>query len=106
MPKGFRNGGGRWHGGGDPGTFGEPDRNKGTVPVDVGHGQMVEAKVGADFVNTVEQIARDSNYGGYFRVFVGTSEPNSMKEVVNPGDAPTKIEAGSRIAITGYDKVG
>ena len=103
---GFRNGGGKWHAGDNKGTFGEPDRNKGVVPVDVGHGQMVEAKVGADFVNTVEAIARDANYGGYFRVFYANDGAGSMTEVVNPGDAPAKIEAGMRIAITSYDKVG
>ena len=81
-------------------SFGEPDRNAPTVGVDVGRGQAVSAAVGADFVNTVEKIARDAHYGGYFRVFVNGSE------VVNPGDSPEKIEAGMRIAITSYDKVG
>lgn len=105
-PRGFRNGGGKWHGGGDPGVFGEPDRNKGTVPVDVGHGQKVEAKVGSDFVNTVEQIARDSNYGGYYKVYLAKDAESGMTEIVNPGDAPSKIESGMRIAIAPYDKVG
>jgi len=81
-------------------VFGEPDRKKGNVSVDVGRGSMVEVPVGADFVNTVEQLARDAHYGGYFKVFVNNSE------VVNPNDAPDKIEAGMRIAITSYDKVG
>lgn len=99
-PIGFRNGGGKWRSGGDKGSFGESDRDAKTVPVDVGHGNMVEAKVGADFVNTIEQIARDARYGGYYRVYLNGSE------VVNPGDAPAKIEAGSRIGIAPYDKVG
>ena len=97
---GFRNGGGRWHAGDNKGIFGEPDRKAGTVPVVLGNGNVVEAKVGSDFVATVEQIAKDAHYGGYFRVFV------NQQEIQNPGDAPKKIEEGQRLSITSYDKVG
>lgn len=95
-----RNGQGRYTRQNPSENFGEPDRNAGTVGIDVGRGQAVSAAVGADFVNTVEKIARDAHYGGYFRVFVNGNE------VVNPGDSPEKIEEGMRIAITSYDKVG
>lgn len=81
-------------------VFGEPDRAKGTAPVDVGHGQMVEVEVGSSFVNSLEKIARDYNYGGFFKVWL------NGKEIINPADAPDKVEAGMRIAITAYDKVG
>jgi hypothetical protein len=86
-------------------TFGEPDRNRGTVSVDVGRGNFVEVEVGAPFVNTVEQLARDANYGGYYRVFLAQGDGESQ-EIVNPGDSPETIESGMRIAITSYDKVG
>jgi len=81
-------------------TFGEPDRSQGTVSVEVGRGGNVEVSVGSSFVNTIEQLARDHHFGGYFRVFVNGSE------LVNPDNAPNQIEAGMRIAITSYDKVG
>ena len=102
---GFRNGGGRWHAGSNKGVFGEPDRTAGVVSVDVGNGQKVEAKVGSDFVNTVEQIARDCKNGCFYKVYLATGT-GSLQEVLNPEDAPAKIEAGMRIAITSYDKVG
>ena len=95
-----RNGNGRYMRSSQPESFGETDRNAGTVGVDVGRGHMVEAAVGADFVNTTETIAREAHYGGFYRVFLDGAE------IVEPGDAPEKIEAGMRIAITSYDKVG
>ena len=105
-PQGYRNGGGKWRSGGEKGAFGEADRGQDKlVPVDVGHGNMVEAKVGADFVNTVEQIARDCHYGGFYRVYLAQNG-GKMSEVLNPSDAPAKIESGMRLAITSYDKVG
>lgn len=102
-----RNGGGRFtRKAAKPDTFGEPDRAAGIVSVDVGRGQAVEVKVGADFVNTLEQIARDYHYGGYYRIFLAEGSGRDMHEVVNPEDSPDKVEAGMRIAITSYDKVG
>ena len=83
-----------------PEVFGAPDRDTGTVSVDVGRGQAVEVGVGEPFVNTLEELARAANYGGYYKVFLNGSE------VVNPADAPESIESGMRIAITSYDKVG
>ena len=101
-----RNGGGLWHRTmPNKEVFGEPDRGKGTVPIDVGHGQMVEVKAGSDFVNTIEQVARDYNYGGYFKVFLAQNG-GDMREIINPADAPDKLQAGMRLAITSYDKVG
>jgi len=72
----------------------------GVVPVDVGHGNMVDVAAGSPFRETIERLAVDAHYGGYFRVFLGDSE------IINPSDAPATIEAGQHIAITSYDKVG
>ena len=49
---------------------------------------------------TLERLAEDAHYGGYFRIFLNGNE------VINPEDSPATVEAGSRIAITAYDKVG
>lgn len=95
-----RNGGGRFHHQTASDTFGEPDRQAGAVGVDIGRGRSASVDVGADFVNTLEQLAREANYGGYFKVFL------NGKEIINPADAPDKVEVGMRIAITSYDKVG
>ena len=81
-------------------NFGEPDRGGQTVGIDVGRGQVRAVAVGADFVNTVEQFAREANYGGYYKVFL------NGHEIVNPSDSPVTITAEHRIAITSYDKVG
>ena len=95
-----RNGGGRYHRQAASETFGEPDRQAGVVGVDIGRGRSASVNVGADFVNTLEQLARDAHYGGCFKVFL------DGKEIINPADAPAKFEAGMRVAITSYDKVG
>ena len=71
-----------------------------TVHVDMGRGQTVPVEAGAPFASTLERLADEAHYGGYFRVFLNGSE------VINPEDAPANIEAGMRIAVTSYDKVG
>ena len=71
-----------------------------TVFIDTGRGQSKEVPVGSPFQPTIEAIAEEAHYGGYFRVFLNGSE------VVNPGDAPATIEAGQRISLAAYDKVG
>jgi len=71
-----------------------------TVHVETGRGVGVEVPVGSPFVETVERIAAEANYGGYFRVFLGGSE------LLERGVAPETIEEGQRITITAYDKVG
>jgi hypothetical protein len=71
-----------------------------TIPIDTGRGQVVEVPVGAPFSETIERVADEAHYGGYFRVFLNGSE------LVDPEEAPEKIEASQRIAITSYDKVG
>lgn len=83
-----------------PDVFGAPDREGHTVGVDLGRGQMVSVAVGSPFVDTVERLAREAHYGGYFRVFLNGSE------LTDPADSPATIQAGARIAITSYDKVG
>ncbi len=70
------------------------------IHVDAGRGQTVEVQAGAPFAETMERLASDAHYGGFFRVFLNGSE------VINPEDAPQTIEQGMRIAITSYDKVG
>ena len=82
-------------------TFGEASREGNFVPVDVGRGQpAVNVRVGSPFVPTLEELADRANYGGYYRIYLNGSE------IPNPSDAPATIEAGMRIAITSYDKVG
>jgi len=71
-----------------------------TVPVDTGRGQVVEVPAGSAFVPTLERLAEEAHYGGYFRIFVNGNE------VVNPEDSPDTLEPGMRVAITSYDKVG
>lgn len=71
-----------------------------TIFVETGRGQSSEVPVGADFAPTINSVAEAAHYGGYYRVFL------NGEELVNPEEAPAKIEAGMRIAITSYDKVG
>lgn len=68
--------------------------------VDTGRGQTAEVQPGAPFEETMNRLADEAHYGGYFRVFLNGSE------VINPEDAPETIEPGMRLAITSYDKVG
>lgn len=70
------------------------------VFVETGRGQTAEVRVGTPFQEAVEQVANEAHYGGYYRVFL------NGEEVLEPEEAPTAIEAGMRIAITSYDKVG
>lgn len=72
----------------------------GSVHIETGRGQTAEVPVGSPFGETIERIADEAHYGGYFRVFL------NGEEVLDPTEAPEKIEAGMRIAITSYDKVG
>ena len=71
-----------------------------SVFIETGRGQTAEVQVGSPFQPTIEKIAEEAHYGGYFRVFL------NGEEVVNPEEAPAAIEAGMRIAVTSYDKVG
>lgn len=70
------------------------------VSVETGRGQAVKVRVGSPFAPTIERIADQANYGGFYRVFLNGSE------VVTPEQAPERIEAGMRIAVSAYDKVG
>ena len=70
-----------------------------TVFVETGRGMPVEVRVGAPFVETVRRIASDAHYGGYFRTYLNGSS-------IDPDDAPETIDAGMRIVITSYEKVG
>ena len=70
------------------------------IMVDTGRGNSVPVNPGANFGETIERIAEEANYGGYFRVFL------NGREVVEPEEAPAVIESGMRLAITAYDKVG
>ncbi len=71
-----------------------------TIHIETGRGQTAEVQTGTSFGETVEKVAEDAHYGGYFRVFL------NGEEIVNPEDAPETIEAGMVIAVCSYDKVG
>ena len=71
-----------------------------TVQVETGRGNAISVSVGVPFSATMEQLAEEAHYGGYYRVFLNGSE------LISPEEAPDIIEAGMRIAITSYDKVG
>jgi len=80
--------------------FGANQRAGAPIYVDIGRGQTAEVQAGDPFVPTLDRLAEEAHYGGYFRVFLNGSE------VVDPADAPATIEPGMRLAITSYDKVG
>lgn len=70
------------------------------VHIETGRGQTSEVPVGAPFQSTIERLAEEAHYGGYFRVFLNGDE------ILDPGEAPGTIEAGMRIALCSFDKVG
>jgi len=70
------------------------------VSIETGRGNAVQVPAGSNFVQTVEGVADQASYGGFFRVYLNGDE------IVDPSRAPEKIEPGMRIAITSYDKVG
>jgi len=72
----------------------------GSVFIETGRGQTAEVQMGAPFQETIERVADEAHYGGYFRVFL------NGEELLNPEEAPSTIEPGMRIALTSYDKVG
>ena len=74
--------------------------DEGTVFIETGRGNTVEVPVGAGFAETIERIAEQANYGRFFRVFLNSSE------ILDPAEAPAKIEKDMRIVLTTYDKVG
>lgn len=82
-----------------------------SVHIEVGRGNTAEVQVGAPFVETIERLAEEAHYGGYFRVFKNgeelTEDPwlDAEHTQLNP-NYPTVIEQGMRIALTSYDKVG
>jgi len=77
-----------------------PETPSESVFVETGRGQTAEVQLGAPFAETIERIADEAHYGGYYRVFL------NGEEILNPEEAPTTIESGMRIIITSYDKVG
>jgi hypothetical protein len=82
-------------------SFGRAERvNQGSIFVDIGRGGSSEVAIGSPFVATLERLASEAHYGGYFRIFLNGNE------VINPEDSPATIDKGMRIAITSYDKVG
>lgn len=81
-------------------SFSDNLRESGYVSIETGRGGTVEARVGSNFVTTVNDVAQKANYGKYFRVFL------NGEEIKDPSEAPTNISSDMRIAITSYDKVG
>ncbi len=86
--------------GGEPVRDWSPDTPGGEVFVETGRGQAIEVQAGAPFKETIERIADEAHYGGYFRVFL------NGEELLDPDESPEAVEPGMRIAITSYDKVG
>ncbi len=75
--------------------------NQKQVFIETGRSKAVPVPVGSPFIETIERIARASNYGDSCRVFL-----NSV-EILNPEEMAGKtIEAGMRIVLTTYDKPG
>ena len=83
-----------------PQPYGHEATGGESVHIETGRGQTAEVQVGAPFQETIERIADEAHYGGYFRVFLNGDE------LLDPNEAPTVVEAGMRIAICSYDKVG
>ena len=81
-------------------AFGDGATTQGSINIETGRGQTVEVQVGAPFTETLERVADEAHYGGFFRVFLNGSE------LLEPTESPATIELGMRIAITSYDKVG
>jgi len=71
-----------------------------SVFIETGRGQTAEVQVGSPFQPTIERIAEEAHYGGYFRVFL------NGEEIINPEEAPAMIESGMRIALTSYRNRG
>ena len=69
-----------------------------SVFVETGRGQTIEVQVGAPFAETIEHLADEAHYGGFFRVFL------NGEELLEPEESPATIEPRMRIAITSYDK--
>ena len=80
--------------------YGHEATGGGSIHIEVGRGNTAEVQVGAPFQETIERIAEEAHYGGYFRVF------RNGEEILEPTDAPETIQQGDRLAITSYDKVG
>ena len=91
--------------------FAQKALTQATVPVETGRGQVVDVQVGAPFVETVEKLAEQAHYGGYFRVFLNevemTENPwlDDAHTQLNP-TYPKTVQQGMRISLTSYDKVG
>jgi hypothetical protein len=63
------------------------------IYVETGRGQSVAVQPGEPFIATVERIADEAHYGGYFRVFL------NGEEILNPTEAPATFVAGQRVAV-------
>lgn len=70
------------------------------VYVETGRGSAVQVAAGSPFAETIDRLANEANYGGYYRVFLNADE------ILDPAEAPETLEPGMRVAITPYDKVG
>ena len=83
-----------------PTGFAHEPTGGGSIHIEVGRGHTTEVQVGAPFQETIERIADEAHYGGFFRVFL------NGEEILEPTEAPETIQLGMRIALTSYDKVG
>lgn len=58
-----------------------------------------EVAVGSPFAATINDVAKEANYGMHFRVILNGEE-------IDPEDAPETVQVGQEIVIRSYDKVG
>ena len=70
------------------------------IYVETGRGQSVPVNPGEPFTATIERIADEAHYGGYFRVHL------NGEEILEPGEAPETFQPGMRVNVSPYDKVG
>jgi chaperone required for assembly of F1-ATPase len=62
------------------------------------NGSELQLNPGADFVNTVKSVARDSQMGK-FRLFLDGNE-------IKPSEAPSVVEEGMKLELRPYDVAG
>lgn len=62
------------------------------------NGSEIALEAGADFVDTVKTVARDSQMGK-FRLFLDGNE-------IKPSEAPSQVEEGMKLELRPYDVAG
>ena len=70
------------------------------VHISTSRGTVFPVNVGENFFEAIERVSDEALYDGAYCVFLNGTE------LEDPEDAPELIEAGQRIALTAFDKVG